>query len=96
MFGCMRIVAIFGIAAIRNSSVIQTLHSLFGIAENSVNLLFLQKVGIATNPKCEEREKIFISQIFTNTVTDMTKLTPLLSSPRHDNSFEIPQAYLFT
>ena len=68
MFGCMRIVAILGIAAIRNSSVIQTMHSLFGIAENSANPLFLQKLGIATNPKCEEREKVFISWISTNTV----------------------------
>jgi hypothetical protein len=68
MFGCMRIVAILGIAAIRNSSVIQTMHSLFGIAENSANALFLQKVGIATNPKCEEREKVFIFRISTNTV----------------------------
>ena len=68
MFGCMRIVAILGIAAIRNSSVIQTSNALFGIAENSANPLFLQKVGIATNPKCEEREKVFIFRISTNTV----------------------------
>ena len=53
MFGWEGIATIPRIVAIRNSHRIQTHHLLFGIAAIIANPLFLVKVGIATNPKCE-------------------------------------------
>ena len=90
MFGCTE-----NSSYSRNSTPIQTMHSLFGIAENSANPLFLQKIRITTNPKCEERKSVYFSD-FHQQNSDITKLTPLLLSPRHDNSFETPLAYLST